>query len=174
MDTEREYFEWMCNLVCGRKRQNYRRLLEFLHTIEFTYIIPLDSNRAEDGIDLRYRFIYQEGYSKHSLDGFNPFCSVLEMMIGLAIRCEEHIADNPDIGDRTGKWFWDMIDNLGLGKMTDLRFDERRVQEAIDMFLNREYLPDGTGGLFTVKNCECDLREIEIWYQMCWHLNDIL
>ena len=36
----------------------------------------------------------------------NKTCSVLEMMIALAIRCEEHIMDDPDVGNRTGQWFW--------------------------------------------------------------------
>lgn len=45
----------------------------------------------------------------------NRPCSVLEMIIALAIRLEEHIMDDPDIGNRTGQWFWDMIVSLGLG-----------------------------------------------------------
>ncbi|WP_243133445.1 hypothetical protein [[Ruminococcus] torques] len=60
------YFNWMCQLVFdGRysKKLSYRRLLKVLHKIEFTYSIPMDGNRAEDGIDLRYRFGYENGYS---------------------------------------------------------------------------------------------------------------
>lgn len=49
------YFNWMCQLVFdGRysKKLSYRRLLKVLHKIEFTYSIPMDGNRAEDGIDV--------------------------------------------------------------------------------------------------------------------------
>ena len=56
------YFNWMYQLVFdGRysKRLSYRKLLRELHRIEFTYIIPMDGNRAEDGVDLRYRFGYE-------------------------------------------------------------------------------------------------------------------
>ena len=41
------------------------------------------------------------------------------MMIALAIRCEEHIMDDPDAGDRTGQWFWSMLVSLGLGSMDE-------------------------------------------------------
>ena len=96
------YFNWMYQLVFdGRysKRLSYRKLLRELHRIEFTYSIPMDGNRAEDGVDLRYRFGYENGYSSSMISVYldNRMCSVLEMMIALAIRCEEHIMDDPDI-----------------------------------------------------------------------------
>lgn len=171
-----EYFEWLYNSVCDKKSlrgKSYKKLFMFLHNTEFRYSIPMDENRAIDGLDLRYRFAQNGdyGFITDSLDG--P-CSVLEMMIALAIRCEEHIMDDPDIGDRTGKWFWDMIDNLGLISMSDSRFDRRYVNEQVSIFLDREYEPNGNGGLFTVKNSGYDLRYVEIWYQMCWYLDSIL
>ena len=172
---EQQYFEWMFDLVCeGRFAENYsyEKLLSYLHEVEFTYIMPKDSDRAADGIDLRYRFAYDIGcpYADSHLDG--P-CSVLEMMIALAIRCEECIMDDPIYGNRTGQWFWRMITNLGLGEMMDSRFDRYYVEETVDAFLNRDYAPDGTGGLFTVKYCDYDLRHVEIWSQMCYFLSSI-
>ena len=176
MDEQRindEYFEWMCGLICGNRYAeavSYRKLLAYLHSIEFTYSIPRDKNRAEDGLDLRYRFTYETNI-KHAEDYIHGPCSVLEMMVALAIRCEENIMDDPSYGNRTGQWFWGMIVNLGLGFMTDSRFDEQFVDDVIFRFLNREYEPDGKGGLFTVRNCKYDLRTVEIWYQMCWYLD---
>lgn len=172
---ENEYFEWLYNLVCGERfsdQTSYRKLLMYLHTIEFTYSIPKDSNRAEDGKDLRWRFALYNDDRSLSEYLIGP-CSVLEMMIALAIRCEENIMDNPNIGDRTGQWFWGMITSLGLGSMYDSRFDKQFVNEIINAFLERDYRPDGKGGLFTIKNCDSDLRTVEIWYQLCWYLDSI-
>jgi hypothetical protein len=67
-----------------------------------------------------------------------------------------------------------MIVNLGLGGMTDKYFDRELVDERIAIFLDREYEPDGTGGLFTVKNCDRDLRTVEIWRQLSYYLNTIV
>ena len=47
-------------------------------------------------------------------EGTNAYisCSVLEMMVALAICCEETYMDNPNIGNRTGQWFWNMVKNI--------------------------------------------------------------
>ena len=82
--------------------------------------------------------------------------------------------DDPLIGNRTGQWFWGMITNLGLGSMVDSRFDEEKVKYIVDQFLNRDYSPNGKGGLFTVRNCDCDMRKIEIWTQMLYYLDSIM
>lgn len=167
-----DYFRWMFDLVCGNrysKKVSYRKLLAQLHDIKFRYIIEMDANRAEAGIDLRYR--YDHDYAELYLDG--P-CSVLEMMVALAIHCEESIMDDPSVGDRTGQWFWEMITSLGLGSMTDNNYDKRYVAMTIERFLNRDYEPNGRGGLFTVRNCDRDLREVEIYYQLCYYLDTII
>lgn len=173
------YFEWMYQLVCNEqysKRLSYRKLLYLLHDTEFTYTIPMDGNRAEDGTDLRYRFGYENTYEAPMIAAYldDRPCSVLEMMIALAIRCEEHIMDDPDIGNRTGQWFWNMIVNLGLSSMNDTKFNKNHVIEIIQRFMDREYRRNGEGGLFTVKHCREDLRSVEIWYQMCWYLDENL
>ena len=79
--------------------------------------------------------------------------------------------DNPTFGDRTGQWFWDMVRNLGLMNMTDDRFDEGHVRKVIDIFLDRKYEPDGQGGLFKIRHCRRDFREVEIWCQLNWYLD---
>ena len=171
-----EYFEWLFDLVCDQKFSrniSYRKLLTHLHCIEFTYSIPNDENRAEDGIDLRYRFACEQN-DRELADYITGPCSVLEMIIALSVRCEESIMDDPDIGNRTNQWFWSMITNLGLGSMSDDCYDRAAVDAVIERFLNREYEPDGRGGLFTVRNHKEDLREIEIWYQLCYYLDNFV
>lgn len=178
--VNKEYFDWMYGLVCNKyySRLSYRKLLRFLHSIEFTYTIPRDKNRAMDGIDFRYRFGYENGYSTEAiseyLDTDSRPCSILEMMIALASRIENQFMDDLDFGNRTGQWFWNMIVNLGLGNMCDSRFDERYSLKVIERFLNREYAPNGEGSLFTLREPLDDMRETEIWYQAMWYLNEFL
>lgn len=169
-----QYFVWMCELVNGKNKD--RMLLAHLADIDFTYTIPMDGNRAEDGISLRYRFGRECGYADAMIASYldDRPCSVFEMMVALALRCEEHIMGDPDLGDRTHHWFWTMIESLGLSNMTGGRYNKRYVDATIDIFLNREYKRNGEGGLFTVNNCRDDMRSIEIWYQLCNYLNDIL
>lgn len=169
-NNEYLYTQWLYGIVCKdlfSKSISYNRLLSYLSHREFTVIIPNDINRAEDGADLRIRYEMITGEYVNR----NKPCSVLEMMIALAIRCEESIMDDPAYGDRTAQWFWGMIRTLGLYSMTDDRFDIDYVTSVIDRFLNREYAPNGEGGLFKINNCKYDLTKIEIWYQLCWYLD---
>ena len=174
---EQDYYAWVCDLVCDgdmRKQLRYDKLLEYLYDQEFVYILDMDSNRAAYGIDLRYRFTYEYDIPNSIMQsalGDKP-CSILEMMAALALNCEEHIMDNPDIGNRTSKWFWDMIDNLGLSNMTSSKFELGYANMVINRFLNRRYEPNGRGGLFILKHCRQDLRDVDIWYQMMWYLNE--
>ncbi len=173
IEVRNEYFEWMLDMMCRNRYEkvSFRKLLMFLHDTEFIYSIRRDRNRASDGVKLRRRFGLSIGYDDID-DLLEGPCSVLEMMVALAIRCEDFMDDDAK-GDRTGQWFWQMIVNLGLGGMTDDRFDRRYVQNTVDRFLDRDYEPDGRGGLFRIRNCDRDLRDVEIWYQLCWYLDSI-
>lgn len=178
LNVENDYFEWMYDKVCSGRYEapnSYRKLLTYLHGVEFTYRMRNDADRAQDGVDLRHRFALQNrdyyyDYIIRSLDG--P-CSILEMMIAIAIRCEGTM-DDAKYGDRTGQWFWKMVNNLGLGGMIDYRFDEAFVEKTIDTFLKRKYEPNGQGGLFMFRECEFDMRKMSIWMQMCYFLDTIM
>lgn len=178
-DIREEYFAWLYNTVCESKYSDgisYKKLLRQLHDTDFTYLIQRDENRAEDGIELRYRFAteYYPNDVEYVLDSLAATCSVLEMMVALALTCEENIMDDPSYGDRTGQWFWSMIVSLELGSVIDTRYDRRYVESVMTRFLNREYDSDGKGGLFTIKNCKSDLRLEEIWVQLCWYIDSIM
>lgn len=174
-DLENRYFEWLKNKVKFPNSERYSKLFNHLHKRIFTYnIISMDGNRSEDGIDLRYRgFGYEENVDQHEIERYldRKDCSVLEMMVALAVRAE-NIVGNSVCGDRTGVWFLCMIVSLGLKGMNDEHYEKEKVDIAIDCFLNRDYKPNGKGGLFTVENPPYDMREVEIWNQMCWFLSE--
>ena len=175
--TENAYFTWLYDLMCRHRFAegfSYIKLFRRLYKTRFIYGIPNDRNRASDGITLRYRFTYDYAGEASASDSYpdNP-CSVLEMMVALAIRCEKDIMDDPYKGDRTRQWFWRMIVSLGLNGMNDDYYDESTVDDILYRFLWRRYKKTGEGGLFTIKNCEQDLRDTEIWIQMLWYLDSI-
>ena len=175
---KQQYFDWICNVVTDNHTNNtdYNKLLNYLFRKEFDYVIPMDSNRLEDGINLRYRYGRIKWYSQIEIANLidNTPCAILEMMAALAIRCEESIMCDADMGDRTSEWFWAMIRSLGLEHMYDGCFNENFCNLIIRKFLNREYCPNGKGGLFTVKNPKKDMRSIDIWYQMNMYLNEYI
>lgn len=173
-----DYFDWLYSMMCKdmfSSRISFRKLFSVMHETEFDYILDMDENRAHDGIDLRHRFAVDSGFDdEYFSDYLRGPCSILELIVALALRCEETIMDDTRYGDRTKQWFWTMIKNLGLGSMTDSDFDEDETREILDRFIKRKYSPDGKGGLFYIRNCKCDLRNVEIWYQLNWYLDSII
>ncbi len=171
-----EYFDWLYSIGNAPSATSYRELFIFLHNTRFISVLKADKNRAKDGENLRWRFAYLTGREK-VFDEINEClkgkCSVLEMMIALAIRCEEEIMDDPRKGDRTSQWLWIMLNNMGLGGMYDGNFDKSEAKEKVTEMMDRSYGPDGRGGLFRIYNCQSDLRDVDIWTQLCWFLDSI-
>lgn len=164
-----DYFEWLVSLVNG---WDYSRLLSLLHSIEFTYTNPLDENRYRDGLELKSRYLYENGYDHSYINLLGTKCSVLEMMVALAVRCETTIMSDYTYGDRTSLWFNCMLDGMRLCNSTDTMFDEDYCRRRIDIMLNRLYDEYGDGGLFYVRFPDYDMRRVEIWCQMNWYLNE--
>lgn len=163
-----KYFRSICNLVYdNRFGKSYTKLFEYLYSRDFYWDIPLDKNRALDGIDLRYKYGCDN-------DLIGEPCTVLEMLVALAVRVENHLQSSFELGDRTSQWFWIMLTNLGLNRMDDDNFDEETAEWFVSRFLNREYHYDGTGGaLFVVERPFQDLKVVDIWTQVNWYLGEV-
>lgn len=174
-----EYFEWMYHLVSNDSRAknkiSYRKLLIFLNTVAFSPSMEMDYNRLIDAVDFRYKFANENGYPNLYIKNIfdSNTCSVLEMMIALSYKVEEQITDNYLYGNRTGQWFWSMITSLGLNSMDDKAFDQNYCKYVLDIFMNRDYSPNGKGGLFTLERPYRDMRTVDIWTQFMWYLEEI-
>ena len=171
-ELREEYFAWLCDWVSDDKHLSrhttYNKMFSYLFDKPFEYTIAMDGNRAEDGINLRYRYGRENGIPDTLVATYldDRDCSMLEMMVALSIRMENHIMEYKDLGNRTGQWFWSMIVSLGLDGMDDTNFDSARAAGIIHRFNTRQYEPCGKGGLFTVQNPTIDMRGMDIWYQM--------
>lgn len=172
-----EYYDWICSIAISNNelRQAYSKLLRGLWDTPFVYSLSLDKNREIDGLSLRYKFGIDFSYpydAVRTLD-MRP-CSVLEMMVALAYRCETQIMQNQTGDDRTSFWFMEMVTNLRLATMTDENFDPEYFEKCMNTLLTRSYTPNGYGGLFVVENPREDMRETDIWYQCMWYLEEYL
>ena len=98
-DIYEQYFNWLCDVV-NVSTVSYDKLLRLLHRTKFRWSNIRDKNRAEDGTDLRFRFRKNvDVLSRNDVLNWHDEepCSVLEMMVALAIRAEEQIMDNPQV-----------------------------------------------------------------------------
>ena len=167
-----DYFQWLIEKVKAHspKRCNYLSLLKTLFTTDFVYIIERDKNRAGDGVGLREEYCYDAEYDYYYDDYERP-CSVLEMLIALSLRCERTITGEVD-NDHPERLFWLMIDNLGLGDMTDDNFDPLLTKQILKKWMTRKFKRNGEGGLFPLKKPFEDQRKVEIWFQLLSFVNE--
>lgn len=166
--SNRQYFEWLLDKTRCRyvNTDDYSRLLEYLFNYEFTWSIPFDSNRADNGIGLRYEFESETGFMGRTDD--EP-CSDLEMLIALARDWEHEITYDFHKGDRSAQWFWTMIDNLGLLEYPNWSISPgvmEEIDEILDVWHTRKFSETGMGSPFPVKNWYGDQKTVEIWMQL--------
>lgn len=174
------YYRWLLSKIDIQHHEDYRTLMTILFDRVYDCFVDNDGNRKETGLYLRYVFEDETGYpiSEYKEVGLNVPCSVLEMLIGLAISIENDIMYDPEFGDRTAMWFWMMLENLGLDKATDeeigfdLRFGVPYIDHILDTWLGRKFDYDGTGSPFPLKNPQEDQRNVEIWYQAMAYLDE--
>ena len=166
------YFDWLVYRISPDypMRETYSELLFALYSTEFFWVIPRDVNRAKDGLELRKKFERETG---GGADILGP-CRCLEMMIALAIRCENELMYDPDLGDRTDQWFWMMIENLGLTRFDDEYFDEDEVDYILDRFMNREYGKHGEFCMFPGAESVQNLKKMELAYQINFYVKLVL
>lgn len=155
--VDSDYYDWLLDKI--HYEDGYDTELEILFDEPFIWSVANDDNRAKDGVILRSVFMSEENRSTEPCE--DRVCTVLEMMIALAMRIENDIMWDGET-DRTSDWFWMMFRNLGL----DETVSGKEVHDILDRFLYRKYAYNGSGGLFPLgKNATEDQRKVEIWYQ---------
>lgn len=168
-----QYFDWLSSFA---NLPSHSLLFKKLYFTSFGWTIPFDANRADDGIELRYRFGRENGIPDALIASELDICpcSILELIVALALRIEEQIMGDESIGNQTPAYIQLMLSSMGLLYFTNDRYNEEEIETILDRFINREYTRTGKGGLFEIPNLDMsrDMRTAEIWYQMCWYLNE--
>lgn len=169
----KQYFDWLCTHIWippGDK--TYDGLLKLLWEKEFIWVIGNDDNRIQDGRDLRDYYLNMldpTDRKSHDLTHVDAV-STLEVLIGVASRVAFLVDENP----RT--WAWKLIENLRLDRFPD-PLDRRkidRVNDMLDILIWRTYRSDGLGGFFPLKHPKRNQKDVEIWYQMCDYIEEIM
>lgn len=165
------YVHWVMKDKLGfndKEIKKYHYLVLAMTDVEYVWIHPMDENRAIDGLELRSDFEYETGDYLDKDSGLPPNCSFFEMVAALSIRCENDLMRNPSLGDRTSKWFFEFIDNLGLEP--DMNSDE--IYEIINNFMNGKYKNNGEGGMFPLKKRGINQKNEQIWKQLSAYINE--
>lgn len=158
---KKEYYDWLTQIVGGDA--NYERLFHVLFEKEFYSVVDFDSDRAADGLELRTTY---SKFIGRQVDLELGACTILEMLVALAIACEDNIMHDRDYGDRTPEWFWMMLHNLELDRYDDKHFNDTEVYYKLDIFLERKYETNGKGGAFPLRFCDKNQKTVPLWIQL--------
>lgn len=167
--VEERYFAWLCqHLGIGWDNEPPTTLVvvaQKLHEIPFAWMpyLPMDANRAEDGLELRRTFGREEGLNFSESSFWDVGASVLEVFAALADRAS--LQNNWPVEE----WFLRFLENLGIINRLSIagtRTFDLYLQNTIQTWMLRQYEPNGVGGLFPLQNPYYDQRTVEIWSQM--------
>jgi hypothetical protein len=154
-------------------QRNYEGVLRLLHDIPFTWLIHADDNRAGDAMTFRQsefldQFVFPSDVDLVRLGQWATATpSVLEVLLGCARRWVYYFG-----GQSVAFYFGHMFRGLDLqnfnGRTLNLGQQEA-VRNRIDIWLNRQFEPDGTGSPWPLlgnwRRYE-DQRKVDMWAQM--------
>lgn len=183
--VRREYFMYLCNMVNMNNGNNefdvydsnrtFFMLANKLFNTKFKFLIPMDENRLKDGGNLRYWYGLL-GSNFNSYEGLDDGkVSVLEVLIALADRVDRDIMQGIEPVDRSVKWFWLFLNNLGIAHYTDIGWNyksEVEVGTILDNWMMRNFDFAGNGSPFPLKNPVEDQRNVEIWNQVQYYIQE--
>jgi hypothetical protein len=163
---KRAYFRWMVKQVTVNPgHYSYRKLLKYLDSVPFYWLVPMDVNRAEDAYDMRQDFADSGLYLQEFVDNARDAgdASVLEVLLAFARRIDDDIMWDETQGYRADVWFWEMIENLGIC-INDSDFAKNRqfIEKKVTLFMQRY----GDNWLFPLKKCHQDQKTMDLWMQM--------
>lgn len=172
LSLNERYFRWLLGIL-GFKEPiscRYNSMLSYLFSTDFKLTDPIvghDDNRLNDGFDLRA--MYSDNFtSPEQPQIFDEEVSVLEVLVAFAMRIDDDVMYDGNL--RASKWFFIMIDNLGMTNFTDdelgLSWTIDDEAQIIDIWMSRQYGPSGKGTVFPINNTGIDQRNVEMWYQM--------
>ena len=162
----KEYFNYLVQKING---QDYINLLSELHQTHFYPLIELDKNRVTEAKEnLRDGLPYSPR---------TEYISIFELLVSLAIEHDNRVRRHND-KNNTANWFWLFMCNCSLNIYDDIYFSQKKeyclnkIHEWCSIFNNRTYRRDGFGSPFPLNNPPKDMRKTELFYQLCWYINE--
>lgn len=174
-----EYFEWLLMKIgVDQSDTGYSLLCSILHEMIFYPILEMDTDRWEDGVRYRYAFALAHEQNDTAaadlvadyLDDCLGGCTMLELMTSLAEKMSFELLDS-QFEAGPGKWFEEMLGNLGLDIYTNREMMENEaayfnVDTILETVVFRKYGYSGEGGLFPLQYPDEDQRNVELVIQM--------
>lgn len=176
-----EYVGWLFERVDGPALDEYldvmMTILAILHNTKFEVVLPMDENRAKDGISLRNIWLFERPCDYQNSDEFRVWmsmpCSVLEALVALSEKMVMQLDSSVSF------CFATLLDNIGIKRYRNYvelgAVEAEDISRRLDIFMRRKYNPDGTGGgAFPIEGTNIDMLQTELLYQMYAYVRRIV
>ena len=179
MDGKKAYLEWLMDQMQIDRDgpEGYEKLCGVLMDIPFSWSIAMDSNRADEGRQLRGEWMGDSGDTLKLRGVPDWTCTMMELLCVMARKLQyETLLSDYEAGIR--KWFMELLSNIGLDEYINEAFDEdydqfdAETRATVDAVIFRQYGWDGEGGLFPLMYPQRDQRRIELTDQMNDYLEE--
>ena len=168
------YFDWLVEAVRGNDEEHVDMIpiLDYLYDKRFEWEHPLDRNRVADALLMRRDYADETG-SPYPADVKKKDCSVLEVLVRLAMDIENHITGDPE-NPQPEIWFWQWLENLGIDeRCCGEGYDERYLEQQIDNWMEGNITSRGKGGPFRLRHPSGDMRNKDMWGQCMAYINEV-
>lgn len=172
MKISRTYYDWLLYKVCeDDQKKIFSRLFTVLADTEFYSDIERDSNLLEHCMSMREDYKDEADFNGAEVDPEVGPVTLLEIMILLCVKAEDIMQGFDEVNCE--RWFVDMLNNSGLIRYQNSRYNDVDVRCIITDILRRKYEWNGRGGLFYIPilSPKIDLRDVELWYQLMWYID---
>lgn len=170
---EEAYFDWLKSEAFSEtsERREYEGILRVLNDIPFYFTIWLDENRAGDALTHRRTEFIGTQRDLDSLDQnwlhdwAESSPTVLEVLLGMARRWNLYFEGSVPY------YFSHMFINMGFERFPGrvlTKQSQNVVREKCDIWLSRQFNPNGDGSPFPVKHAlqVVDFTKVDIWSHM--------
>lgn len=155
---EQDYFDWLRKMVNLDEPAN-DIMAYTLYNTAFGSVIDGDENRAEDGIELRDKYVDET--HNYDLQVSHMECNMLEFIIALAARLD-YVTYNHKLGVQIAKWAHVYLDNLRVL----YNQDADNISYRIVVLLSGSYDDYGNNGIFSFSKPIKNLSAKPYWDQM--------
>lgn len=164
------YFQALNRFLTDHLEKDYTALLSLLFNREYTWSIQMDETRAAYVKIARDEYLSTLNLGTdekiHWSESLDVPPTVLEVLVMLAKQMEDAFgyAREKDIPN----WFWMMLKNLHISKYDDSILGTKEaniINDKLDIWLYREFEPNGHGSPFPLHRMCQDQRQVDLWQQ---------
>lgn len=164
------YFQSINRFLTDKTDREYTALLSLLFNREYVWSIRMDETRAAYVKISREGFLEKQNLTPEQRQEWAASLDLTPRLLEVLLMLSKQMEDSFGFAKEGNipEWFWLMMNNLGLSKYDDRNLGTREaniINQKLDIWLSRQFKPNGEGSPFPLKGPCLDQRFVDLWQQ---------